>query len=479
MCPGQGRAAGEAAPAQACFLTSSSTSKGQLEELRGQKDTLFATEPLPPAKARAAHARLPALPGQDRPRDRRGQIIEFIKDVVFARGHAEGHRAEGLLRRRQAALSLQRGPGLVDEEQGSELHGRGHRHRHATAATCARATACATCCAAARRGAAGLLGGKDEPDPDHRRRFDYDGHDQAGALPASDALLRVGQGRGPRAARSASQERRTGKRRLEAAGARRLAHAARRRRRRGEARGRRWTRARRRWSTTRREHQIVYKGDVVITPGRHPDQEPGGHPEPRPRTAARSRRWRRASRWRCSRATRTAHGRAGTYTPRTETMVLVGEQGDAEGRRRRQVQGRSLTFHVGRRARSSSTASEQVRTQTDHPTSRKEPPPRRLSAAAATAGAVLRARGAHQVLRPARGRAARRPRHPHRRGGRACSGPNGAGKTTTFYMVVGLARPDSGQVFLGDDDITAPAHVPARAARASATCPRRPASSAS
>jgi lipopolysaccharide export system ATP-binding protein len=33
-------------------------------------------------------------------------------------------------------------------------------------------------------------------------------------------------------------------------------------------------------------------------------------------------------------------------------------------------------------------------------------------------------------------------------------GPNGAGKTTTFYMVVGLTRPDSGTVFLDDDDIT-------------------------
>jgi lipopolysaccharide export system ATP-binding protein len=33
-------------------------------------------------------------------------------------------------------------------------------------------------------------------------------------------------------------------------------------------------------------------------------------------------------------------------------------------------------------------------------------------------------------------------------------GPNGAGKTTTFYLVVGLARPDSGHVFLGDEDIT-------------------------
>ena len=33
-------------------------------------------------------------------------------------------------------------------------------------------------------------------------------------------------------------------------------------------------------------------------------------------------------------------------------------------------------------------------------------------------------------------------------------GPNGAGKTTTFYMVVGLARPDGGKVFLGEEDIT-------------------------
>jgi lipopolysaccharide export system ATP-binding protein len=33
-------------------------------------------------------------------------------------------------------------------------------------------------------------------------------------------------------------------------------------------------------------------------------------------------------------------------------------------------------------------------------------------------------------------------------------GPNGAGKTTTFHMVVGLTRPDSGSVFLDDQEIT-------------------------
>ncbi|MCR4939487.1 MAG: LPS export ABC transporter ATP-binding protein [Treponemataceae bacterium] len=33
-------------------------------------------------------------------------------------------------------------------------------------------------------------------------------------------------------------------------------------------------------------------------------------------------------------------------------------------------------------------------------------------------------------------------------------GPNGAGKTTTFYMIVGFYRPESGNVFLDEADIT-------------------------
>ncbi len=33
-------------------------------------------------------------------------------------------------------------------------------------------------------------------------------------------------------------------------------------------------------------------------------------------------------------------------------------------------------------------------------------------------------------------------------------GPNGAGKTTTFYMMVGFIKPNSGSVFLVDEDIT-------------------------
>ena len=33
-------------------------------------------------------------------------------------------------------------------------------------------------------------------------------------------------------------------------------------------------------------------------------------------------------------------------------------------------------------------------------------------------------------------------------------GPNGAGKTTSFYMIVGMIKPNAGNIFLNDEDIT-------------------------
>ncbi|OGT67797.1 MAG: LPS export ABC transporter ATP-binding protein [Gammaproteobacteria bacterium RIFCSPHIGHO2_12_FULL_45_9] len=42
-------------------------------------------------------------------------------------------------------------------------------------------------------------------------------------------------------------------------------------------------------------------------------------------------------------------------------------------------------------------------------------------------------------------------------------GPNGAGKTTSFYMIVGLVRPDRGEVFLDDVNVSRlPMHARAR-----------------
>ncbi len=43
-------------------------------------------------------------------------------------------------------------------------------------------------------------------------------------------------------------------------------------------------------------------------------------------------------------------------------------------------------------------------------------------------------------------------------------GPNGAGKTTTFYMVVGLVKPNKGQILLDGQDITSwPMNIRAKA----------------
>jgi len=42
-------------------------------------------------------------------------------------------------------------------------------------------------------------------------------------------------------------------------------------------------------------------------------------------------------------------------------------------------------------------------------------------------------------------------------------GPNGAGKTTTFYMIVGLVKPDAGEIFLDSENITgSPMYLRAR-----------------
>ena len=43
-------------------------------------------------------------------------------------------------------------------------------------------------------------------------------------------------------------------------------------------------------------------------------------------------------------------------------------------------------------------------------------------------------------------------------------GPNGAGKTTTFYMVVGLVKPNKGQILLDGQDISSwPMNIRAKA----------------
>lgn len=52
-------------------------------------------------------------------------------------------------------------------------------------------------------------------------------------------------------------------------------------------------------------------------------------------------------------------------------------------------------------------------------------------------------------------------------------GPNGAGKTTSFHMIVGFERPDSGAIYLGDDNIS-DLPMAARARRGIVYLPQEP-----
>ncbi len=52
-------------------------------------------------------------------------------------------------------------------------------------------------------------------------------------------------------------------------------------------------------------------------------------------------------------------------------------------------------------------------------------------------------------------------------------GPNGAGKTTTFYMMVGLVRPDAGEIYLSEEQIT-PLPMFERSRRGVAYLPQEP-----
>jgi lipopolysaccharide export system ATP-binding protein len=52
-------------------------------------------------------------------------------------------------------------------------------------------------------------------------------------------------------------------------------------------------------------------------------------------------------------------------------------------------------------------------------------------------------------------------------------GPNGAGKSTTFYMMTGRILPDSGKVYIGDEDVT-PLPMYMRARRGVGYLPQEP-----
>jgi lipopolysaccharide transport protein LptA len=314
--------------------------KGRLEALTALKDTTFTTEAIPPAKAvpRALEckrfvARIDPLTGQ-------ATTIEFVKDVAFSRGpqHATSQRA--LYDGSKRTLSLAEDPMVVDEQQGTELRAQdidmaadvGDVHAREAVRHILRGRSAVR---------AGLLGSKDDPTLITAGQFDYMAANKV-ATYQHDVLLRSGKDE-IRAGGLTIRERPDGKRRL-------------------EARDRVMSRMQPKAATAAAApailearagemiydevaNQIEYKGDVFIRQGDIQTKSPAATVSLNPDGGS-IKTLEAGEPVEVQQAARRAKGTKGTYTPSTETMVLVGDNvmlTDATG----QVQGRSLTFHVG------------------------------------------------------------------------------------------------------------------------------------
>ena len=340
---------------KARFLAFAFDERGKLSELRGQKDSSFVAEPVPPSKASPRTLTCQSFIARVDPATGEPALIEFTKDVVFVEGTQRATAEKAYLDGAKSALFLQEGPSLADSAQGSKL----------TAKVIQLATRSGDVEAhddvrhmLDKPGAqGGLLGGKGGSTLLAADRFEYTASTKLASYRKS-ALLRTGKDE-IRADEIRIQEMAGGKRRLEAAGSvvSRMHPAAEK----GAAKPAATVEAKAREMTYEEgKNEIVYAGDVVIRQGDIQTTSPkatlkliesgnsidtlvAGEPVE------------------VRQGARRATGARATYTPRTETMLLVGEKVVLKDPTQ-ELEGRSLTFHVGD-ARILVDGREEVRTQ--------------------------------------------------------------------------------------------------------------------
>jgi lipopolysaccharide transport protein LptA/LPS export ABC transporter protein LptC len=340
---------------KARFLAFAFDERGKLSEVRGQKESSFIAEPLPPSKASARTLTCQSFIARVDPATGEPALIEFTKDVVFVEGTQRATADKAYFDGAKSALFLQEGPALADRAQGSKL----------TAKVIQIATRSGDVEAhddvrhlLEKPGAeGGLLGGKGGSTLLAADRFEYTASTKLARYRQS-ALLRTGKDE-VRADEIRIHELAGGKRRLEAAGSvvTRMHPAAEK----GAAKPAAVVEARAKEMTYEEgKNEIVYTGDVVIRQGDIQTTSPkatlkltagggsidtlvAGEPVE------------------VQQGVRRATGARATYTPRTETMLLVGESVVLKDPTQ-ELKGRSLTFHVGD-ARILVDGREQVRTE--------------------------------------------------------------------------------------------------------------------
>jgi LPS export ABC transporter protein LptC/lipopolysaccharide transport protein LptA len=314
--------------------------KGRLEELSTLKDTTFATEPIPPAKTVPRTLECKRFVAKVDPQTGQATIIEFFKDVSFGRGPQRATSQKALYDGAKTTLSLTEDPVLVDQEQGTELHAQTIDIKTETGDVQAREGV-----KHILRGKsamrAGLLGSTDDPTLVTAGQMDYTAKTKLASY-QHGALLRSGKDE-IRAGGLDIQERADGTRRLQASG-RVISRMQPKADKPGATPATVESRAAE-MTYDEALNRIDYKGDVFIRQGDIQTKSPTATLSLNPDGGS-IKTLEAGEPVEVQQADRRATGAKGTYTPSSETMVLVGEKvmlTDASG----QVEGRALTFHVG------------------------------------------------------------------------------------------------------------------------------------
>ena len=207
---------------KARFLAFAFDERGKMSELRGQKDSSFVAEPLPPAKASARTLTCQSFIARVDPATGEPALIEFTKDVVFVEGTQRATAEKAYFDGPKSALFLQEGPALTDTAQGSKLTAKVIQIATRSGDLEAHDDVRHVIDKPGTEG--GLLGGKGGSTLMAADRFEYAAGTKLARYRQS-ALLRTGKDE-IRADEIRIHELAGGKRRLEAVGIRRLAHAA-------------------------------------------------------------------------------------------------------------------------------------------------------------------------------------------------------------------------------------------------------------
>ena len=340
---------------KARFLAFAFDEKGKLSELRGQKDSSFVAEPIPPAKSIGRTLTCQSFIARVDPASGEPTIIEFTRDVVFVQGPQKATAQKAYYDGTQAVVSLQEEPALTDSAQQSTLTAKvisiGTTSGDVNAHDGVRHVL-------NRPAADGILGGKGAPTLIAAGRFEH--ANAAKTTTYRDAaVLRAGKDE-IRGDEIRIAELPGGKRKLEAAGsvASRM-YPADAKAKDGKAPATVDGKAKE-MAYDEATRTIVYKGDVVIKQGDIQTTSPtatlkmaegggaitsllAGEPVE------------------VQQGPRKATGAWANYTPGDETMVLTGEKVVLKDPSQ-ELEGRSLTFHVGD-ARILVDGREQLRTQ--------------------------------------------------------------------------------------------------------------------